>query len=219
MLCRKCNSTWRARAIALAVEQGLGYTPRVFNEIKADWSRIGLGISDDVTVSSIFGSKFFYSNSFFDTYPYLDIRRVPSRAKGQFEFVTCSDVLEHIDKGLDAAFKGLFSLIRKGGFLVASVPVISETEHEEFYEDLVKFEISESGVSWVNSKGKHRLDRNPEFHGGRGQNLAFRHFSNQYLRSKLSLAGFYSIEDVNFDSSLGVPKIELPGIVVARKKP
>jgi hypothetical protein len=42
-LCRSCGSTWRARATALAVQQGLGYKIQRFRSIHFDWSRVGLG--------------------------------------------------------------------------------------------------------------------------------------------------------------------------------
>lgn len=216
MLCRKCRSTWRARAIGLAVQQGLGYEIQPYKTILSDWSRVGLGISDDVNVSVALHSKFFYSNSFYDTFPFLDIRDIPERAKNCFEFVTCSDVLEHIDKGISEAFQGLRSLVSSGGFVVVSVPITGEKGHSEFYMDLDRFEIEPDGVHWVNSNGARFIDHSPEFHGGRGQNLAFRQFSAASLNNSLNSAGFSHVIDLNYSSELGVPELEYPGVVIAR---
>ena len=217
MLCRKCRSTWRARATGLAVQQGLGYEIQPYKSILSDWSRIGLGISDDINLSVVLHSKFFYSNSYYDTFPYLDIREVPTVAKDCFEFVTCSDVLEHIDTRINEAFKGLRSLMKPSGFIVASVPT-SKTEegHTEFYPDLDRFEIGLDGVHWFNKNGKQFIDHSPEFHGGRGQNLAFRQFSEVSLNSALISAGFSEVVNLNFSSKLGVPELEYPGVVIAR---
>jgi len=216
MLCRGCGSTWRARATALAVQQGLGYKIQPFRSIDSDWSRIGIGVSDDVKLSSVLQAKFSYSNCFFDTFPFLDIRNVPMRARRSFEFVTCSDVLEHIDKGITKAFIGLRSLLHLNGFLVASVPVGKLEGHSEFYRDLSQFEIRDDKVHWSNSKGRNFVDSKPEFHGGRGQNLAFRQFSlNSFIDSLLS-AGFTEIDEIHFEPKLGVPKLEFSGLVIAR---
>ena len=216
MLCRNCRSTWRARATGLAVLQGLGYEIRPFKSILSDWSRIGLGVSDDINLSIALHSKFFYFNSYFDTFPYLDIRKVPLRAKNSVEFVTCSDVLEHIDTGITKAFYGLRSLVRPGGFVVASVPIERYEGHSEFYVDLEKFEIESDGVHWTNSIGEAYIDYSPEFHGGRGQNLAFRQFSVTSFEKSLLSVGFSELVNISFCSKLGVPELEYPGIVIAR---
>ena len=216
MLCSKCQSTWRARATGLAVQQGLGYEIQPYKSIISDWSRIGLGISDDINLSVALHSKFFYSNSYFDTFPYLDIREVPTDAKNCFEFVTCSDVLEHIDTGIAEAFIGLRSLIKPGGFIVASVPISKPEGHTEFYPDLDSFEIEPDGVHWLNTRGEQFIDHSPEFHGGRGQNLAFRQFSKASLNSALVSASFSEVVDLDFSPRLGVPELEYPGVVIAR---
>ena len=216
MLCRGCGSTWRTRAIALAVQQGLGYKIQPFRSIHSGWSGIGLGISDDVKLSTLLQAKFSYSNSFFDTFPFLDVRSVPIRARRSFEFVTCSDVLEHIDIGITKVFMGLRSLIHRGGFMVASVPVGELEGYSEFYPDLSQFEIEGDKVHWLNSKGRKFIDFKAEFHGGRGQNLAFRQFSvNSFIKS-LSSVGFTDVIEINFKPKFGVPKLEFPGLVIAR---
>ena len=84
MLCAGCGSTWRARATGLAVQQGLGYEIQPYKSILSDWSRIGLGISDDINLSVVLHSKFFYSNSYYDTFPHLDLRNIPVKAKNIF---------------------------------------------------------------------------------------------------------------------------------------
>lgn len=58
-LCRGCSSTWRARAMALSIITSLGYEPKRLEDIHPDWSRVGLGISDDVELSSRLSTKFF----------------------------------------------------------------------------------------------------------------------------------------------------------------
>ena len=109
--------------MALSIITSLGYEPKCLGEIHPDWSRVGIGISDDVELSSRLSSKFFYSNTFFDAFPYLDIRKVPNIAYKAFEFVSISDVLEHIDVDIKKAIRGVSKLLKPDGFAVLSVPI------------------------------------------------------------------------------------------------
>lgn len=215
-LCRGCSSTWRARAIVLALITALGHTSKELSKISLDWSRVGLGISDDVHVSSRLSSKFLYSNTFFDSFPYLDIRCVPPIAKSRFEFVTCSDVLEHVDVDLDEAIQGISKLLRPGGFAVLSVPIAPSLEHLEFYPSLKSFQILGNKVEWIDLEGEIHVDKAPEFHGGRGQNLAFRRFTDQSFKEAVLRNGFSSIAAGITKTELGVPPSTFPCIYVAR---
>ena len=214
--CISCGSTWRARAVTLATITGLGYEPMPLSRIKSDWSRVGLGISDDINVASRLSSKFFYNNTYFDTFPNLDIRKVPEIAKDRFEFVNCSDVLEHIDTELDLAVRGLRNLLHRNGFAVISVPISADVGHLEFYPDLRSFSINDDVVGWNDKNNISHEDINPEFHGGRGQNLAFRRFSNESIKELLTKSGFISVSQSPAAPDLGIPNILFPGVYTAR---
>jgi ubiquinone/menaquinone biosynthesis C-methylase UbiE len=181
-----------------------------------DWSRIGLGISDDVEVASRLSTKFSYTNTFFDSFPHLDIRDIPTIAKNSFEFVSCSDVLEHVDVNLDKAIRGLSKLLKRGGFAVLSVPINQDAEKIEFYPNLKTFKITNGVVKWRNHKGRSFVDLNPEFHGGRGQNLAFRQFANESFREVVLRNGFESISNGFADPKFGVPWKDSAGVFIAR---
>ena len=99
---------------------------------------------------------------------------------------------------------------------MVSVPVNDHEGHEEFYKSLIQFEIRRNKVYWTNSYGEKFIDKNPEFHGGRGQNLAFRQFSVASLNKSILAAGFSEVIELNFSSTFGVPVLEFPGIVIAR---
>ena len=215
-LCRGCSSTWRARAMALSITTSLGYEPKRLGEIHPDWSRVGLGISDDVELSSRLSTKFFYSNTFFDAFPNLDIREIPSIAHAAFEFVSCSDVLEHIDVDIKKAIRGISKLLKPSGFAVLSVPITHTAERVEFYPKLKTFNVIGETVEWVDQNGKKFIDQFPEFHGGRGQNLAFRQFTDESFRKLVLDNGFASITHGWVEPALGVPDDELAGVYVAR---
>jgi SAM-dependent methyltransferase len=202
--------------MALSIITSLGYEPKCLGEIHPDWSRVGIGISDDVELSSRLSSKFFYSNTFFDAFPYLDIRKVPNIAYKAFEFVSCSDVLEHIDVDIKKAIRGVSKLLKPDGFAVLSVPIRNTAEQMEFYPKLKTFSVLGETVKWVDHNGKKYIDKSPEFHGGRGQNLAFRQFTDESFKKLILDNGFASIAHGWVEPALGVPKDELAGVYVAR---
>lgn len=205
----------------LAIQLGLTHQPQVATGIVPDWSRNGIGISDDVNLSSKLGLFTFYSNTFFDTFPHLDLLNVPTEIHNSFEFVSCSDVLEHISQDPTIAAKALFDLTRDDGFVVVSVPVATTFNHlDEYYPGLTKWDTLEDGsIRWVNVNGEEHLDSNPDWHGGRGLTLAFREFGRDSLIALMMSVGFKDCFFVNEHSELGVPP--LPdndgGILLCRK--
>ena len=205
----------------LAIQLGLTHQPQVATAIVPDWSRNGIGISDDVNLSSRLGLFSFYSNTFFDTFPHLDLLDVPTELHNSFEFVSCSDVLEHVSQDPTIAAKALFDLTRDDGFVVVSVPVATIFNHlNEYYPGLTTWQSLEDGsINWVNSEGKEFLDSNPDWHGGRGLTLAFREFGKESLVALMESVGFQECYFVNENHALGVPL--LPdndgGILLCRK--
>jgi len=202
--------------MALSIITSLGYEPKCLGEIHPDWSRVGIGISDDVELSSRLSSKFFYSNTFFDAFPYLDIRKIPNIAYKAFEFVSCSDVLEHIDVDLNKAIRGVSKLLKPGGFAVLSVPIRNTAGQMEFYPKLKTFSVLGETVKWVDQNGKRFIDNSPEFHGGRGQNLAFREFVDESFKEVILKNGFRSISQGWASPKLGVPWNGNAGVYIAR---
>jgi hypothetical protein len=135
-----------------------------------------------------------------------------------FNFVTCSDVLEHVIPPVSIAFENLFKIIKSNGFLVLSVPVdVLSEKTEEFYPDLKNFEVIDEKVHWTNSKGIEIIDENPEWHGGRGITLAFRVWSEQDLIQQLTRVGFRNIEKIPSSPNNMVPFLSGAGTYIARK--
>ena len=189
--CENCGSTWRAQACWVTLLQSLGYsTGTDVSAIATDLSRKGLGISDDWRLARVISQKFDYTNTYLHRFPKLDLREIPAEARNFFEFVICSDVLEHIDPPLQSAFQGLLQLLQEGGFAVVSVPLCDDEEAHEFYPDLKTWNVKEGKVFWTDVHGEEHVDRNPEFHGGEGQVLAFRRYSVQTITNTLLNAGF-----------------------------
>lgn len=216
--CNSCNVTLRAQIVHTAVLQGLGYPLNVRrNSISPDMSRVGLGISDDWRLALSFASLFNYTNSYLHQFPNVDLCSPPPNCFEYFEFISCSDVLEHIPPPIDQAIEGLYSMLKPGGFAVVSVPLIRGSEYREFYPGLVEWEIRNVAVVWTDSEGRSYEDCFPEFHGGQGLTLAFRQWTEQVLIEKLMARGFSNVV------SLAIPELQNHDrsicVLIARKIP
>lgn len=214
--CESCNATWRAQAVMRGVLTGLGYPENVdINEISTDLSRIGLGIGDDWKLARMLSQKFAYTNSFLNKFPILDLLHPPSSCIEYFEFITCSDVLEHTQPPRKEPITGLFQMLKQGGFAVISVPTRENVAYQEYYPDLVGWSVVDGVVHWNDLQGNSFVDENPEFHGGDGLTLAFRQWSRDQLDEDLKSEGFSQLQflpNLNFKYSRN--DIEL---VIARK--
>ncbi len=107
----QCGASWRAQSCMLAILEGLGYPPNIDpREIQTDFSRLGLGISDDFLLARRISNLFSYTNSFYHRFPILDVMNPPDSATNFFEFVSCSDVLEHTPLRHQARWPGYLGL-------------------------------------------------------------------------------------------------------------
>ena len=192
--CRFCGSTWRAQEICRAVLTGLAYSEQIdIRAINPDMSRVGLGISDDWRLARALSPLFAYTNSFLHQFPVVDICSPPQEAIGQFEFISCSDVLEHTPPPRNAALMGLHQMLKQTGFAVISVPLIRGLQFAEFYPELITWKTENDFVHWVDQDGHEHIDQHPEFHGGEGLTLAFRQWTEEKLIEELKAVGFSEI--------------------------
>ncbi len=217
-LCFKCKSTYRCRATAMGVVYGLGLPWKSIKKQNANYSINILGIGDDINLSIALCQKYSYTNTHFDKYPKLDIR-TPSIDLIDFcDVVICSDVLEHVDKNVRLALKGVYEILKPGGFAIFSVPINDEIDKNlEFYPNLDTWEVSNNAIKWVNTSGETKIDYTPEWHGGRGQTLAFRLWSEKELLDDLKMVGFQDVEEVPCCPKLKIKYLKNSGVYIARK--
>jgi len=214
--CRNCGITHRAQIIGKTIVGGLGYPEAIsFLNIESDMSRVGLGISDDWRLARALSPLFAYTNSFLHQFPVVDICSPPQEAIGKFEFISCSDVLEHTPPPRSAALMGLYQMLKPTGFAVVSVPLIRGLQFAEFYPELSTWKTENDFVHWVDQDGHEHIDQHPEFHGGEGLTLAFRQWTEEKLIEELKAVGFSEIitrplpPQFNFEQTIC--------IVIARK--
>jgi SAM-dependent methyltransferase len=204
----------------MAILEGLGYPNGVDPlSIKTDLSRLGLGISDDWRLARRISQVFYYTNSFYHRFPVLDVMNPPEEAFDFFEFVSCSDVLEHTPPPTTKALAGLLKILKPGGFVVVTVPCSGQVETNEYYPGLKDCFIKDNVLFWWDESGVQHRDENPEYHGGEGQTIAFRHWSRHSLIEECKKVGFSTVY-----SPMNLPPIaeqnnnaEHAGIVIARR--
>jgi SAM-dependent methyltransferase len=182
-----------------------------------DWSRRGIGISDPMEIASILVTHLDYVNTWYDRFPKVDLTAVPEELHSSLEFVTCSEVLEHVPPPVDLALRGLADILRPGGVAVISVPRCPVSTTKELYPGLRELRVLYDRVIWVDGSGLTHLDSNPEFHHGEGQTLAFRHWNFEDLVARLRFMGFSPPLYLPWSDELGVPDIPNSGLMLVRK--
>jgi SAM-dependent methyltransferase len=155
----------------------------------------GVGCSDWGYVD-LLAEKFRYVNTFYDESPKLDLCNVDwSRWKpGSIDFITCTDVLEHVEPPVNRAFENMYRLLKPGGVAIVTAPCSLEPANREHFPDLHKWRIDKVDGQRVliNRRPDGTVERygNLCFHGGVGLTLEFRLFSRQGLIESIERAGF-----------------------------
>ena len=192
--CSTCRSSMRYRSIVLALSRalfGLDLPLPVFPKLK---SVRGLGISDSETYSIPLESVFSYTNTFYHREPFLDLLAPNESDFGKFDFILCSEVLEHVPTPVERAFATLSKLLKPTGVLIFTVPYSLDPESVEHYPGLTESVFAQVGGQMVLvgrlENGEYRVFDKLTFHGGAGSTLEHRVFSEKSLPRYLSEAGF-----------------------------
>lgn len=217
IVCINCGSTWRDRKLIYLVLKSTGVHPEIFDKYLLDYSHRIIGIGDSFHVQGALGSKFNYVNTFLDRFPRIDIEQIPDNFE-KFDVVTCSDVLEHVIN-LEKAIIGLEKLVKKGGCVVISAPMVDTGVTLEHYPDIQSFtENPDKSIDWKDTKGEIFNYSSPIFHGGEGHVLEVRIISRTHLEQKLIEHGFIIRSSEAFDENLGIFQLENEGFILAVKE-
>ena len=186
---RRFGYNCRFRAICYVLTKMLFNKTQILKKIKTHKNIRGIGMSDS-SWADICSKKFNYTNTFYHKEPYLDIYNDThiNKFKG-LDFIISSDVFEHIDPypNIQNPFNNLYKMLKKGGFIVFSVPFSIEGPHLEHYPNLYKYNIvKEEGEFVLYNKtiqGRREKFNNLCFHGGDGNVLEMRVFSKKSIIS------------------------------------
>lgn len=200
--CQSCRSSIRFRSIILALSRALFGVDLKLRDFPALKSVKGMGISDPDTYCKRLEKLFHYRNTFYHKEPRFDLVLPDEAEYDQYDFVICSEVLEHVPPPVERAFNTLARLLKPTGVLILTAPyTFADATIEHFAE------LHESGLAVINGKtvlvnrsadGRYEVFDQLAFHGGHGSTLEMRLFSEADLRAKLLGAG---LTNVRFDST------------------
>jgi SAM-dependent methyltransferase len=157
----------------------------------------GLGISDSDIYSRRLEDRFSYTNTFYHREPEFNLSRPDESEFGKYDFVICSDVLEHVRPPMDGAFGALARLLKPAGILILTVPYTLANETIEHFPAL-----EDTGLAEVNGRtvlvnrlgdGNYEVFDQLVFHGGHGSTMEMRLFAEADIRAKLTAAGFTNV--------------------------
>lgn len=193
----KCRSTVRQRSIIYLLSRELFKKPLSIPEFPESKHVMGLDMSGAENYAKTLAEKLTYTNTYLHKPPYLDIRNPHSHLDEKFNFVISSDVLEHVPSPVSLAFSNLFRLLKPGGVLFLTVPYTTEQATREHFPQLHQYHLQKQKGVWVlhnvTREGSHQEFRNLCFHGGEGETLEMRVFSETGLINELGHAGFVNI--------------------------
>lgn len=183
--CGWCGSTVRFRAVLDAVTRHVVGDRSVRME--------GLGFSDAAAYATHLKGLGDYTNSWFHQEPRRDLMDLASFGTARYDFVVCSEVMEHVVQPVQRAFDNLFALLRPGGALVLSTPM-RDGETVEHYPPLLEFSVREGRHGWVvegiTEDGQSYTSHEVVFHGGPGATVEMRVFGRASVARHLAAAGF-----------------------------
>lgn len=218
--------TWvRARALIYSLLDALKLPPVLaFLTERKDLK--GFGVSDDNRYANILASKFDYKNTYYHQEPRLDIMKLDHTfGIGEYDFITCSDVLEHVIGDWKSGFNNLFQYLKPGGVLVFSVPWKKDIEKSiEHYPGCVNYEVIYDNGQFKECQiyqkdGRSFRAKDPCFHGGPGNTLEMFLFSLDELISNALNTGFtsYKLYDLQVPLFGITDSTDSPGVLVFRK--
>ncbi len=222
--CMNCECYGRLRSMMYAVTARFSPDEIILTRMAPRKEIRGLGCSD-WGYADLLTEKFDYVNTFCDHDPQLDLRDVDwSRWQPEsFDFITCTDVLEHIEPPIDKTFENMYRLLKPGGAAIITVPATLNTVTREHFPNLNDWEITTEDENrvLVNRRSDGTVERFDDlcFHGGEGMTLEFRYFTRQGLIDCVQRAGLRVAEI--YEKSLDAYAIPLGSdnfVLVAHKE-
>jgi SAM-dependent methyltransferase len=195
--CGSCGSSMRYRSVILVLSRVLFGKELRLDEFPRLKSVRGVGISDSDVYADRLADRFHYTNTYYHREPRLDLSRPDRTEFGQFDFIICSEVLEHVPPPVDGAFRTLASLLKESGVLILTVPYSLESKTVEHFPNLHEATLADINGRTVlvnhSGNGGYEVFDDLVFHGGAGSTLEMRLFSEADLRARLATAGFANV--------------------------
>jgi SAM-dependent methyltransferase len=223
--CDGCQSTVRTRAVAQMISREMFGLDLAVPDFPVLRDVRGMGISDSPDYAERLAAKFTYRNTYYHKEPRFDILNIADSEWGTYDFVIASEVFEHVAAPANVPFENVFRLLKPGGLFFFTVPYTLAAKTTEHFPDLHDYRIVELAGHFVmvnrTRDGKIQVFEDLVFHGGGGETLELRVFTEDDLRSLMLNAGFRAVEVYgNNYAPFGIVREEdwsLP--MTARKEP
>ena len=195
--CAGCGSTVRWRSIIHALSMELFGRNLAIPDFPERKDIRGIGLTDWGGYADPLAAKLDYTNTFLHQEPKLDITSIPAAMEHTLDFVICSDVFEHVPPPISVAFENLRRLLKPGGVAILSVPYDKALFTREHFPGLHDWRIvEENGRAILHNTtldGRAQVFDKLVFHGGEGNVLEMRAFSEAGLLRNFQSAGFTDI--------------------------
>lgn len=219
-LCHGCGCSTRMRGVIATLSRTLFQCEIPLPEFPVLKSLKGLGISDSPLYATGLERHFRYTNTHFHQQPYLDICNPPDTECGQYDFVICSEVVEHVPQPAGQAIEGLRRLLKPSGFLLLTVPYHLAPENTEHFPPFRQQTLATLGgepiLIGIDAAGQFHVRNQLVFHGGPGSTLEHRQCSDAGIQALLRNHGFPEVVidtaatpafGVEYDSPCSLPLI------------
>lgn len=196
--CGRCGASLRVRSLLHALSSELLGVSLALPDFPALRSLRGLGLSDASFYAERLPEKLDYRNTFFDREPRFDIANPPAGEAGLYDFILASEVFEHVNPPIEAAFSAACRLLKPNGILVFTVPYSLDPETLEHFGAVHDFGLAQVGGKTVlvgrDAAGALTATENVVFHiGCAGPAVEMRLFSEAALRETVVAAGFQEL--------------------------
>jgi len=216
--CIGCGSTVRMRAIIRILSLELFGESLAIPDFPMRPDIVGIGMSDWEEYAERLKHKLNYKNTYYHKEPKLDITSIPADYERKVDFIISTDVFEHIEPPISAAFENAYKLLKPNGVLIFSVPYLKEGKTIEHFPELYRYEIIKGSNQYIlkniTRNGAEQVYDHLVFHGGEGTTLEMRSFSESSLLEEFKKAGFTNIRfykdqdlkyGIRFESDLNLP--------------
>lgn len=193
----KCGSTVRQRSLIHCLSLELFGKSLPLPDFPLRPDIIGIDMSGATTYSHRLAKRLGYTNTFLHKSPQLDITDPDPSWIGQCDFVISSDVLEHVPPPVSLPFSNVLRLLKPGGLFVLTVPYAKQGMTVEHFPELHDYRLEARDgkrvlVNVTREQQRQEFD-NLVFHGGEGETLEMRVFSESGVIQELHHAGFIDI--------------------------
>lgn len=193
----KCGSTLRQRALIHTLSENLFGASLSLTDFPFRPDIVGIDMSGATVYADRLSKILGFTNTFLHKEPKLDITDPNSKWMGQCDFVLSSDVFEHVPPPISIAFDNVLQLLKPGGLFVLTVPYTQDLATVEHFPDLYDYQlIIRNGKRLLCNNTidkRHQEFDNLVFHGGEGETLEMRIFSETGVLENLCAAGFTDV--------------------------